>query len=783
MEDEKVYNRKKQHKIGVLLGLLVLVTVLTVLALTALTVNAEVEYTFIAQPQGEVLGVNYAVNIKWATNRMIDHFNILYYDESTSEWDQWDLQTGNGGVNDYDFQHYQEESIRFKIQGLMNGTPVVESDVFTITWTDRNAVTLNAAEGEGEDIVLFADQELTLPENPFTAPQGMEFAGWQVGTSVYNEGKTVSITEHTTVSATWRLIEASPYGLWVGGKGVKETNCSDVLGDGKVSYDAANKILTLNGATVTEYYTQKLNGEDSYFGIYSEVDGLTVNLVGENKIDILDESENDTASAIYSVKPITISGTGSIDIKCWNGVMCMENVLVKGCKMSFSTIGITGMKDVAVEDATLGAEYALILAPLGDIKVKGTTVTEGGVGSTFYTDVGKITVEDSSITANADEIAIVLQDALTVKNSTLNLKAKGSFVISCGYLDFDGVDGSIKMNCDAGYAIMATDVRMKNSELDISVVATKDSAAGIFSENDVKLENCSLKIDVRGVKDVAIGIGTLDGDIKADNCTLDIVARNQGAFALYVSNVALTDCTVTATVTAVATEDTFGAGIVADSGTVKIIGGVIDLTVSGPVLESPKISSGINMTNTLLNPELVDVDLKIKAPVVMTSAPYLTLYGREYIISVSTDIYGDTPVEYSANDILTYKYFHIHGFYTVTFDANGGSGTLEGAADVYGSYTLPECTFKAPKGMLFKGWSIDGADAAPGENVTVRKDTVIKAVWEKAPVKPAEGLSGGIIALIVIGSVLVVGIGGFGVFWFVVKKKTFAEFLASFKKK
>lgn len=46
-----------------------------------------------------------------------------------------------------------------------------------------------------------------------------------------------------------------------------------------------------------------------------------------------------------------------------------------------------------------------------------------------------------------------------------------------------------------------------------------------------------------------------------------------------------------------------------------------------------------------------------------------------------------------------------------------------------------------------------------------------------------QGLSGGAIAGIVIGSVLVAGLGGFAVFWFVIKKKTFADFLAIFKKK
>jgi hypothetical protein len=45
-----------------------------------------------------------------------------------------------------------------------------------------------------------------------------------------------------------------------------------------------------------------------------------------------------------------------------------------------------------------------------------------------------------------------------------------------------------------------------------------------------------------------------------------------------------------------------------------------------------------------------------------------------------------------------------------------------------------------------------------------------------------EVLAAGAIVSIVIGSVAVAGVGGFALLWFVIKKKTWAEFLAIFKK-
>lgn len=41
--------------------------------------------------------------------------------------------------------------------------------------------------------------------------------------------------------------------------------------------------------------------------------------------------------------------------------------------------------------------------------------------------------------------------------------------------------------------------------------------------------------------------------------------------------------------------------------------------------------------------------------------------------------------------------------YTVSFNANGGTGTMSDVTGISGSYTLPSCTFTAPSGKQFKG--------------------------------------------------------------------------------
>ena len=71
--------------------------------------------------------------------------------------------------------------------------------------------------------------------------------------------------------------------------------------------------------------------------------------------------------------------------------------------------------------------------------------------------------------------------------------------------------------------------------------------------------------------------------------------------------------------------------------------------------------------------------------------------------------------------------------HTVSFDANGGTGTMAPATGISGEYTLPACTFTAPSGKQFKAWSVGGVEKAVGDKITVTADTTVTAVWETIP--------------------------------------------------
>lgn len=76
-------------------------------------------------------------------------------------------------------------------------------------------------------------------------------------------------------------------------------------------------------------------------------------------------------------------------------------------------------------------------------------------------------------------------------------------------------------------------------------------------------------------------------------------------------------------------------------------------------------------------------------------------------------------------------------YFTITFDANGGSGSMSALRVEAGTeFVLPECDFAAADGWQFKAWRIGGTEYPVGSRCTAEADTTVMAVWEKKPVEP-----------------------------------------------
>ena len=163
-----------------------------------------------------------------------------------------------------------------------------------------------------------------------------------------------------------------------------------------------------------------------------------------------------------------------------------------------------------------------------------------------------------------------------------------------------------------------------------------------------------------------------------------------------------------------------------------------------------------------------------------TSESGITFADKTSVTTTFTMPAGDVTATASYEDIE----------YTIT--VNGGAADKTKAK--YGeSVTV---TAEDKEGKEFVGWQDESGKIVSTQKeytFEVKEGMVLTAVYqdkapgggtidgEIAPAPDKNGLSGGQIAGIVIGSVAGVGIVGFAIFWFVVKKKTFAELISAIK--
>ena len=75
---------------------------------------------------------------------------------------------------------------------------------------------------------------------------------------------------------------------------------------------------------------------------------------------------------------------------------------------------------------------------------------------------------------------------------------------------------------------------------------------------------------------------------------------------------------------------------------------------------------------------------------------------------------------------------------TITFDGNGGSGSMGPVTVKAGTnYILPACGFTAPADQEFKAWEIGGTEYKVGDSYTVNGDIEIKALWKNSVITPS----------------------------------------------
>ena len=132
---------------------------------------------------------------------------------------------------------------------------------------------------------------------------------------------------------------------------------------------------------------------------------------------------------------------------------------------------------------------------------------------------------------------------------------------------------------------------------------------------------------------------------------------------------------------------------------------------------------------TSVAPQNVNAGEKLTEPTTAPTKVGFTFDGWYETATFNKKFDFDTPI----TDNMTLYAKWTENKYTLTFDANGGSGTMAPIADLTGEYDLPANEFTAPTGKQFKGWSLT-TDGATVSKVAMTENRTVYAIWEDIPV-------------------------------------------------
>ena len=223
-------------------------------------------------------------------------------------------------------------------------------------------------------------------------------------------------------------------------------------GDGTAAYDPDTKTLTLTNATINHDYNA---------AIWNTVEGLTIELVGENSIN---SGEQTGILSQEGCGLLTLTGDGSL------------NITVTGGNAIFVNTGSLLIKDTTVKVSS-GASDACAVYADDDIEISGSTLESAiANGNAIYTP-GDLKIENSNVTTSND-----------------NKNDDGYPAIWCkGDITING--GQLKSTCKGGTALgAASTISITGCTLES---ASTDGNA-IYTPGDLKIENSNVTTNSAG---------------------------------------------------------------------------------------------------------------------------------------------------------------------------------------------------------------------------------------------------------------------------------------------
>ena len=314
------------------------------------------------------------------------------------------------------------------------------------------------------------------------------------------------------------------YALEIAGVDVTSANCSDLSVidsvSGTVQYDPANKVLTLQNATI----------KNTTNAIFSKIDGLTIKVIGTNNLTA-------SLATLNFRKPLTITGGGVLNANSGDDTAIFANgtnLTIDGC-----TVNAKGEWGIAGKENGSGSET---------LTIKNSTVTAEGTVYGSITNFASLSTIGCSITQPAGaafdaSLHAVALGGTKVKSkvvisptgggtTTYDLKITGVDVTSANCSDLSvisGVSGTVKY-----------DPTNKVLTLDGATIQKTNTYAAIESSID------GLTIKVIGTNNLMSTMAFHNTATITGGGTLNVEIQNYSAIYAKQTNLTIDGCTVNA---------------------------------------------------------------------------------------------------------------------------------------------------------------------------------------------------------------------------------------------
>lgn len=340
--------------------------------------------------------------------------------------------------------------------------------------------------------------------------------------------------------------------------------------------------------------------------------------------------------------------------------------------------------------------------------------------------------DDTALIIPAGKRITLILQGHTIDRNLESAVANGNVITNNGTLSLIGADGTIKggKNIANGGAIV------NNGTLDITGITitgnvTEKDGGAVYNSGTVNFESGTMSYNSAGKYGSGSG-GALSAhsgtiNINSNNCYIDNNTAEVHGGAIYLGTKDGNTATLNLNGGWI-TENTAGnqGGGILHNGILNVQG--------GPFVKGNTAANG---NNIYLRPDkLINVSGHLDS-----NDEYLGVKVENDVTGVFTTNLANqgSPAKFFT-DSDDYFIANIEGeaalarYYVLSFDNNGGSGAQSSIKSKTSSIELPDCTFDAPEGKVFKAWKDPdgGTHKQPGETTEITSDysKSMLAVWE-----------------------------------------------------